>query len=87
MKQDPIEILKDNSYLEHRKMIKQCIENQRIILNGETLDNANFANSELDDNIKPNIFMIFNSHDEREPHDFIHREPLYLEGFVKDWFI
>ena len=31
--------------------------------------------------------MVFNSKDEIEPHTFIHKDPLYQNGFVKDWNI
>ena len=87
MKEEPMELLKDESYKEHREMVKQNIENQRIIINGETIDYENFSNSDMDANLTPNIFMVFNSHDEMEPHDFIHRDPLFLNGLVKDWHI
>ena len=61
-------------------------------MSGETLDmhdddNANFAQSDLSDTLKPNIFMIFNSRDEIEPHDFIKRDPLFQNDYVKDWTI
>ena len=39
------------------------------------------------ESLKPNIFMIFNSKDEIEPHTFIHSDPLFQNGFVKDWYI
>ena len=37
--------------------------------------------------LSPSIFMIFNSVDEREPYDFLQRDPIVQEGFVKDWEI
>ena len=33
------------------------------------------------------IIFVFNARDEREPHEFIMRDPLYSEGVVKEWEI
>ena len=46
---------------------------QKIILSGETVDiydetNDNFKSSDPNDFPKPQIFMIYNSKDEIEPH-------------------
>ena len=61
-------------------------------MNGETLDihdynNVNFSQSDMSSTLKPNIFFIFNSRDEIEAHEFIKRDPLYQQNFVKDWTI
>ena len=33
------------------------------------------------------MFLVFNSYDELEPHDFLKRDPLNINGYVKDWDI
>ena len=71
------EIMKETAYTEHRQNIKQAIENQRIVINGETIENdENFKSSKPDDFPKPQIFLLFNSKDEIEPHDYMKRDPL-----------
>ena len=80
--------MKEDFYTEHRKNIKQAIENQRIIINGESIQNdENFVSSKKDDFPKPQVFLVFNSKDELEPHDFMKRDPLNINGYVKDWEI
>ena len=78
---DSTHVTKGSEYEEHRALVKTAVENQRIVLNGETLDihddnNTNFAISEnsskgVNDLLKPQIFMLFTSKDEIEPHDFL----------------
>ena len=65
------------------------IENQRIILNGEMIDmpDENFVSSKKEEFPKPQIFLLFNSRDEIEPHDYMKRDPLTHAGYVKDWEI
>ena len=46
--------MKEDFYTEHRKNIKTAIENQRIIINGESIENdENFVSSKKDDFPKP----------------------------------
>ena len=48
------DIMKEDFYTEHRKNIKQAIENQRLIINGESIENdENFVSSKKDDFPKP----------------------------------
>ena len=63
-----------------------------MIINGETLDvydyyTLNKKQSPNDEPLKPQIFMIFNAKDEIEPHDFLQRDPLVSNGWVKEWYI
>ena len=37
--------------------------------------------------MKPEIFFVFNTKDERDPHDFMQRDPIVQSGFVRDWEI
>ena len=67
------DLMKADEYNEHRKIMKKAIMDQKIILNGETVDiydetNDNFKSSDPNDFPKPQIFMIYNSKDEIEPH-------------------
>ena len=34
-----------------------------------------------------NLFYLFNGNDERDPYHFMKRDPLYQNGFVKDYEI
>ena len=54
-------------------------------MNGETLDQNQLTSEQ--GSLAPQIFMLFNSIDEREPHDFMNRDPIVQNGFVKDWSI
>ena len=128
------EIVSSEPYLEHRKNIKKQIEDQKIILNGESLDiydedawsiyddqekaeargerapkkegeseekeddsgesEENVVEESFESNLAkkalpydPQIFMIWQSHDEREPHRFLKFDSLMQNGLVKDWTI
>ena len=76
---------KSEQYAQHRDMVKENITSQRIVLNGETLEQNSVTT--FKDSLPANIFMLFNSKDEREPHYFMERDPIVQQGMVKDWHI
>ena len=47
------------------------------MLNGETLDQNQIKSDPKADDLKPSIFMLFNSKDERESYDFMERDPVF----------
>ena len=64
-------------YEQHLERVQDSIKNQRIVLSGETLVDQNQKTSNKNESMKTEIFMLFNALDEREPHDFLHRDPLF----------
>ena len=85
-------MIKEDAYDEHRQNVKKAITDQKIILNGETIDiydenSENFKSSDPNDFPKPQIYIVYNAKDEKEPYDYIYRDPLYQNGWVKDWEI
>ena len=104
------DFIKTPAYEEHRSMLKQQLENERVIINGETVDlygqeaetkkekeeaSASETPEEKEKRLRamategyePQIFMVWNAVDEREPHDFLMRDSLYQNGYVRDWTI
>eukprot|EP00347_Sterkiella_histriomuscorum_P001438 403372037 len=64
---------------EHSEKVKRLIEQQRILFRGDIKNTEGDSYSE--------IFFLYNTKDEREPHQFIMSDLYYQNGLVKQWEI
>ena len=84
--------------INHREKVQKAVDMQKILFRGEMLpqraeegeadgEAASEAKSVAEASDLDQIIFVFNARDEREPHEFIMKDPLHIEGIVKEWNI
>ena len=60
---------------EHYTQVSTLMQDRKVVMKGEYKDNTG-------------MFLIYsNAMDERDPYQFIMKNPLYIGGFIKQWKI